>query len=227
MWKARSQFTPMVDAERLYTELAAAYVRGKLPEAAPGLKDEEVLEVGRAAGLKLYRFKRTMELPRVRAVLGVLRGIAPRNLLDIGSGRGVFLWPLLDAFPELPVTAVEPDAQRRAHLEAVRLGGIHRLSVLAANALQLDCADSAFDVVTVLEVLEHQAHPMSLAQEAIRVARSFVVVSVPSTPDNNPEHVQLFTGATLRQLLREAGAENVRVDYVLNHIIAVARVDRR
>jgi 2-polyprenyl-3-methyl-5-hydroxy-6-metoxy-1,4-benzoquinol methylase len=217
----------MVDAKRLYTELAAAYVRGELPEAAPGLKDEELLRLGWAAGLKLHRFKRTFQLPRVRAVLGVVRGIVPRTLLDVGSGRGVFLWPLLDAFPELQVTAVEPDAQRRAHLEAVRRGGIDRLSVLAANAQQLACADGAFDVVTVLEVLEHQVHPMPLAREAMRVAKRFVIVSVPSAPDNNPEHVQLFTNATLSQLLRAAGAANVRVDYVLNHIIAVARVDRR
>lgn len=217
----------MVDAERLYTELAVAYVRGELPEAAPDLKDEELLELGRAAGLKLHRFKRTIELPRVRAVLGILRGIVPQTLLDIGSGRGVFLWPLLNEFPELPVTAVEPDARRRAHLEAVRRGGIDRLSVLAADAQQLACADGAFDVVTILEVLEHQVYPMPLAREAIRVARRFVVISVPSTPDDNPEHVQLFTGATLPQLLREAGAANVRVDYVLNHIIAVARVARR
>jgi ubiquinone/menaquinone biosynthesis C-methylase UbiE len=217
----------MVDAERLYAQLAAAYVRGELPEAAPDLKVEELLALGRTIGLKLHRFKRTNDLPRVRAVLGVLRGITPRTLLDIGSGRGVFLWPLLDAFPELPVTAVEPNAQRRTHLEAVRRGGIDRLNVLAANAQQLECADSAFDVVTVLEVLEHQTHPMLLAREVIRVAERFVVVSVPSTPDDNPEHVRLFTGATLSQLLREAGAANVRVEYVLNHIIAVARVDRR
>src|SRR5262249_34143640 len=51
--------------------------------------------------------------------------------------------------------------------------------------------------------------------EAIRVARRFVIVSVPSTPDNNPEHVQLFTGATLARVLREAGAANVRVEYVV------------
>ena len=114
----------MVYAERLYIELAAAYVRGKLPEAASDLNDQELLELGWAAGLNLHRFKRTIELPRVRAVLGVLHGIAPCTLLDIGSGRGVFLWPLLDTFPELLVTAVELDAQRRAHLEAVQRGGI-------------------------------------------------------------------------------------------------------
>src|SRR5262249_27765160 len=161
--------------------------------AASDLNAEELLELGRNAGLKLHRFKRTIELPRVRAVLGVLRGIAPCTLLDIGSGRGVFLWPLLDAFPELPVIAVEPDAQHRANLEAVQRGGIERLRILATNAQDLACADGAFDVVTVLEVLEHQINPMQLAREAVRVARRFVVVSVPSTPDENPEHVQLFT----------------------------------
>ena len=47
-------------------------------------------------------------------VLGTLRGIAPTHLLDIGTGRGVFLWPLLDAFPSLMVTAVERDDVRRS-----------------------------------------------------------------------------------------------------------------
>jgi 2-polyprenyl-3-methyl-5-hydroxy-6-metoxy-1,4-benzoquinol methylase len=216
----------MHDDDCLYDDLAAAYVRGKLPEIAHDLKREELLALGRRVGLKLRRFKRN-ELPRVRAVLGILRGIAPRTLLDIGSGRGAFLWPLLDAFPELPLTAVEPDAQRRDHIDAVRRGGIDRLNVLAGNAQELAYADGVFDVVTVLEVLEHQIQPLSLAQMAMRVAKRFVVVSVPSTPDENPEHVQLFTNATLPKLLREAGAANVSMDYVLNHIIAIARVDRQ
>lgn len=212
--------------ERLYTELAAAYVRGSLPDGGAGAEGEALLARGRAAGLKLHRFKRTMELPRVRAVLGALRGIAPSSLLDIGTGRGVFLWPLLDAFPELSVTAVEPDPRRAGHLEAVRRGGIERLSVVTREATGLPFADGAFDVVTALEVLEHQADPAPLAREAVRLAARFVLASVPSKPDDNPEHVQLFTGNTLTRLLQDAGAAAVRTEHVLNHIIAVARVDR-
>ncbi|MCK4868970.1 MAG: hypothetical protein KAT39_13035, partial [Alphaproteobacteria bacterium] len=80
-----------------YTELAAAYARGMLPDEDG---DEAALvEAGRAAGLKMHRFKRSAELPRVRAVIGMLHGLAPESLLDVGSGRGVFLWPLLDSFP--------------------------------------------------------------------------------------------------------------------------------
>jgi len=208
----------------LYDELAAAYVRGSVPDQARGKGNAELLTLGRSVGLKLHRFKRTKELPRVRAVLGVLRGLAPKRLLDIGTGRGVFLWPLLDAFPALEVTAVERDEYRRAHLEAVRRGGIERLHVVGADACQLPFENGAFDVVTVLEVLEHQADPVLLAREVVRLASRFVVVSVPSKPDDNPEHLQLFTRATLEALFQHAGAAKVQVQYVLNHMIAVARV---
>ena len=210
--------------EGLYPELAEAYARGMLPAAADGASSADLLEQARAAGLKLHRFKRTMDLPRVRAVLGALRGLAPNSLIDFGSGRGVFLWPLLDAFPALPVTSVERDERRLGHLEAVRRGGIERLSVVRGDASRLAFADGRFDGATVLEVLEHQDDPLPLAREAVRLARRFIIASVPSKPDDNPEHVQLFTGETLKALLMDAGAVRVSIDYVLGHIIAVARV---
>ncbi len=219
--------TPMEADDRLYSKLASAYVRGCLPGLDPALDENGVLASGGAAGLKLHRFKRTAELPRVRAVLGVLRSLDPSTLLDIGSGRGVFLWPLLDAFPNLAVTAVEPDPRRATHIAAVRQGGLARLSLVAADASRLAFPDGAFDVVTALEVLEHQADPMPLARESVRIARRAVVASVASKPDDNPEHVQLFTRESLSRLLRDAGAAAVRIEYVLNHIIAVAQVDRK
>jgi hypothetical protein len=58
----------------------------------------------------------------------------------------------------------------------------------------------------------------------VRLARRFVIVSVPSKEDDNPEHLQLFNRASLDSLLRQAGAQSVKLEYVLNHLIAVARV---
>jgi hypothetical protein len=110
-----------MDTETLnfyFAPIAAAFVRGvvqpgqencSLFEADFAELNEadycQLINIGLASDLRLHRFKRTMGLPRVAKVLGILRGLVPENLLDIGSGRGAFLWPLLDAFPDLPVTA--------------------------------------------------------------------------------------------------------------------------
>jgi 16S rRNA G527 N7-methylase RsmG len=77
---------------------------------------------GLNAGLRLHKFEVNAVLPRVQRLLGILHGLAPENLLDIGSGRGTFLSPLLAAFPELRVTAVDSSERRSSDLAAVRRG---------------------------------------------------------------------------------------------------------
>ena len=226
----------MTGGPPLYTFLAAAYVRGKLPreEAASDLFAtpldvlseadlQSLIRLGRERGLRLHRFKRSMALPRVIRVLGVLRGLGPADLLDIGTGRGAFLWPLLDAFPSLPVTAVDRLEYRVADLQAVHDGGVSSLTAVKGDVSALAFEDGSFDVVTLLEVLEHVADPPRALAEVFRIARRFVVLSVPNKPDSNPEHVHLFSAATLERLLRPAGAARVSFDYVPGHIIAVAK----
>src|SRR5215217_1346639 len=127
--------------ERYFTRLAAAYVRGKLGRDAQGLSPEELITAGLAAGLRLHKFKRNAELPRVRKVIGMLRGLAPVSLLDVGSGRGTFLWPLLDAFPEMEVTAVDLNPVRVADIAAVGSGGVPNLRALRADAEGLELDD--------------------------------------------------------------------------------------
>ena len=206
-----------------YLELAAAFVRGKMADA-PDLPPVEIVQLGLQASLRLHKFKRTSELPRVRKVLGMLRGLAPSDLLDIGSGRGVFLWPLLDEFPWLSVTALDRNAQRAEDLHAVNRGGITRLTALVGDGCRLPLADKSVEVVTILEVLEHLPQPARAVAEAVRVARRGIIVSVPSKEDDNPEHVHLFTRHSLHALLRTAGARRVHFDGVLNHLLAVATV---
>jgi ubiquinone/menaquinone biosynthesis C-methylase UbiE len=212
-------------AGRYYLDLAAAFVRGKLPDAPDGTP-AELVRRGQSAGLRLHKFKRTGQLPRVRRVLALLRALAPADLLDVGSGRGVFLWPLLDAFPGLPVTAIDQLPHRVADIRAVAAGGRPNLTGALMDATQLDLPDGAADGVTILEVLEHLGQPGRAVAEAVRVARRFVVVSVPSKPDDNPGHIHLFDLESLQGLFADVGVRRVSIDYVHNHIVGLALVDR-
>jgi len=210
-------------ADRCYMDVACAFVRGKLPDT-DGLSASELIERGLESGLRLHKFKTNTELPRVKHVLGILRSLNPSTILDIGSGRGTFLWPLLAEFPEVEITSVDTRLQRVSDIDAVRKGGIETLSVARVDAGSLAFADRSFEVTTVLEVLEHVHGASQVAAEAVRATRRFVIASVPSREDENPEHIRLFDRATIEALFLGAGAARVSVDYVRGHIIALARI---
>lgn len=204
--------------ERYFHDLATAFVRGRVRDNLATIED------GLRAGLRLHKFKAGPPLPRVQKVLGILKSLAPVDLLDVGSGRGTFLWPLMAAFPDLPVTAIDFNEQRASDLGAVRRGGLTRLTAVRMDAQRLGFAPRAFDAVTLLEVLEHMPDPQAALTAAVQAARRCVILSVPSTPDDNPEHLHLFTPDQLLQMASEAGAARTTMEHVLNHRIAVLRV---
>ena len=233
----------MINADRYYLEFAAAFVRGKaiddhtisipddlrnalLSELEPP-QLETLFEIGQQAGLRLHKFKRTMGLPRITRVFGYLQAVTPRTLLDIGSGRGVFLWPLLDSFPDLRVTAVDRLEHRVADLQAVNAGGLEQLTVCCADATELPFDTNSVDTITMLEVLEHIPDPQQALNESLRVAQRFVIVSVPSKPDDNPDHIHLFDVPKLGHMMRNAGARSVSTEYVRGHIVVLAGAPKK
>ena len=223
----------------LYARYAAAYVRGlalrsqvDLPVSLSErpldeLSDEElgaILAAGQAAGVRLYRFKNTHDdLPRVKRVLGFLRSVQVGSLLDVGSGRGVFLWPCLNAFPWWRVTSVDLLPHRVEMINTVRDGGVANLSGVVGDICSLNLPES-YDVVTLLEVLEHMPEPSLAVEAAVRLAGKHVVVSVPSKPDNNPEHLHLLTKDRLTELFGRAGCTRLSFDGVPGHLIMIATV---
>lgn len=197
--------------------LATAYKRGFEKKYAGGDNPPE---------MKLHYFKAKEDLPRVQVVLGFLQGVVAGgqcgSLLDVGSGRGVFLFPLLREFPDLEVTSVDILEHRVELLDCVSRGGVGNLHPMLADICDGTLPDKSFDVVTMLEVLEHIPDTARAVGNAVRVARNYVIVSVPSKPDDNPEHIHLFSNDDLKNHFLNAGCSKVKFMSVTNHRVMIA-----
>ena len=229
-------------AERYILKPAAAWLRGHaLKTGTPKidtellemplevLTDDElssIVEIGERTGQKLYPFKTgKAELPRVRQVLGFLHGIEFETLLDVGSGRGVFLLPFMKEFSNVQVTSLDLLDKRVTFLNELAVGGYSQLTAYNKNICDQPFSENSFDVVTLLEVLEHIPEVDKAVAAAVKMARNYVVVSVPSKPDDNPEHIHLLTKDILTQLFAEAGCTKLHFSGVNGHLIMMATIE--
>lgn len=183
-------------------------------------------EVENPPEMKSHYFKAKEVLPRVQVVLGFLQGIVSagqcESLLDVGSGRGVFIFPLLRKFPGLLVTSVDILPHRVELLDCTRMGGVDNLHPMLADICDCSLPEKAFDVVTMLEVLEHIPDTEKAVRNAVRLARNYIIVSVPSKPDDNPEHIHLFSNDDLKNHFLNAGCSKVKFISVTNHRVMIA-----
>lgn len=233
-----------INAERYNLKPAAAWLRGHaLRTGAPDidsellemplevLMDEElssIVEIGEKTGQKLYPFKTgKAELPRVRRVLSFLHGIEFETLLDVGSGRGVFLLPFLEEFPQVQVTSLDLLDKRVTFLNELAAGGYSQLKAYSKNICDQPFAADSFDVVTLLEVLEHIPEVEKAVAAAVKMAKQYVVVTVPSKPDDNPEHIHLLTTDILTRLFTDAGCTKLHFSGVNGHLFLVAAKGER
>ncbi len=228
--------------ERYYNNFAVATVRGHLKRTGnttllcddlmnrdiallTAEETESILSVAENIGIKLYRFKRSdRTLPRVHKVLGFLKGISFENLLDVGSGRGVFLLPFMEEFPYINVTSVDILDKRIEMLSDLSCGGIDNLTVKKASICDCPFPEKSFDVVTLLEVLEHIPDVESAIRSAVSIAKNYIIVTVPSKEDSNPEHIHLLTKEKLTEYFTACGVSKLSFDGVPGHLFMIARI---
>ena len=233
----------VIYAERYNMKPAAAWIRGHamktgVPALEPELlemplevlTDEElsaIVESGEASGLKLYPFKTgKAELPRVRLALGFLHSIEFESLLDVGSGRGVFLLPFMEEYPGVQVTSLDLLDKRVTFLNELAAGGYSQLTAYNQNICDQPFPENSFDVVTLLEVLEHIPEVGKAVAAAVKIARKYIVVSVPSKEDDNPEHIHLLTKDILTKLFADAGCTKLHFGGVNGHLIMMATIEK-
>lgn len=183
----------------------------------------EIVDAGVKSEQKLYPFKSgKAELPRVRRVMSFLHGVEFETLLDVGSGRGVFLLPFMAEFPEIKISSLDLLEKRVTFLNELVAGGYSQLTAMQKNLCDQPFPEDSFDVVTLLEVLEHIPEVDKAIAAAVKMAKQYVVVTVPSKPDDNPEHIHLLTKDILADLFHRAGCDKLHFGGVEGHLFLVA-----
>jgi SAM-dependent methyltransferase len=105
---------------------------------------------------------------------------APQSVLDVGCGEGVLTSEWADRLGEGRVVGIDlADPKLEAEWEARRRPN---LEFRAEEATSLSFADDEFDLAAAIEVLEHVPEPEATLAEMARVARRWLLVSVPREP---------------------------------------------
>lgn len=137
----------------------------------------------------------------------------PKSVLDAGCGEGFSLSHIARLHPELRLTGVDLSEGAIAYAEKhfgdaaqFRKGSIYKLPF----------SDNSFDTVLCSEVLEHLDDPDKAVAQLKRVARNYVVITVPREPyfqwlnnvgqwlklSPDPGHVNFWTKDSFQTFIR-------------------------
>jgi 2-polyprenyl-3-methyl-5-hydroxy-6-metoxy-1,4-benzoquinol methylase len=150
---------------------------------------------------------------------------APDSILDVGCGEGVLTAQWADRLGERRIVGIDlEDPKLKAEWEQRRRAN---LEYRVEDATHLSFADGEFDMATAIEVLEHVPDPERTVSEMARVAKRWVLVSVPREPlwrglnmargaylkdlGNTPGHVNHWSKRSFVSMLSRHGTvEEVR-----------------
>jgi 2-polyprenyl-3-methyl-5-hydroxy-6-metoxy-1,4-benzoquinol methylase len=150
---------------------------------------------------------------------------APDSILDVGCGEGVLTAQWADKLGDRRIVGIDlDDPKLKAEWEQRRRSN---LEYRVEDATHLSFADGEFDLATAIEVLEHVPDPERTVSEMARVAKRWVLVSVPREPlwrglnmargaylkdlGNTPGHVNHWSKRSFVSMLSRHGTvEEVR-----------------
>ena len=150
---------------------------------------------------------------------------APDSILDVGCGEGVLTAQWADRLGERRIVGIDlDDPKLNAEWEQRRRAN---LEYRVEDATNLSFADGEFDMATAIEVLEHVPDPERTVSEMARVAKRWLLVSVPREPlwrglnmargaylkdlGNTPGHVNHWSKRSFVSMLSRHGTvEEVR-----------------
>lgn len=136
------------------------------------------------------------------------------RLLEIGSGKGIFLSTFLNKFADWEVSVVEPSAKAKRFLRTKLPNVLVHDSYEAA----VEKESGTFDLVVAIGVLEHVPEPVSFLEQITSrlTPNGYAFIGVPNF-SHNPcdlvtfDHLSRFTEVSLANALQRAGLHVIRV----------------
>jgi len=149
----------------------------------------------------------------------LLERAAPDSVLDVGCGEGILTLRWAQRLAPRRVTGLDlPDPELEVQWQA---RARENLEFRTGQAEELPFADGEYDLVCAIETIEHVLDPRAAVAEMARVARSYLLVSVPREPlwrvlnvargaylrdlGNTPGHVNHFSSRSFARLLARHG----------------------
>ncbi|MEK7636785.1 MAG: class I SAM-dependent methyltransferase [Patescibacteria group bacterium] len=137
--------------------------------------------------------------------VSLLQNLNPQSVLEVGCGEGYLLTAIALAVPSAALLGLDVND------EALRVGRRlwPSLKMEHGDIYRLPQSDRSWDVVIASEVLEHLERPSEALRELKRVAKRYLLLSVPFEPwfrignlgrgkhlsrlGNHPEHVNQWS----------------------------------
>lgn len=178
-----------------------------------------------------------VESPRYPDIAGVIAGLAPKRLLDVGCGSGYLASLVRAERPEIHMDGADISdvALKRAEKYFERVWQVN------LDEAQLPAESVSYDTAVCTEVLEHLYDPAHALAEIHRclVPGGKLVVTVPNmlfwryrlellgggVPDaiSDPRHLHVFTPELLGSLLSKSGFQ---VERILGHGVRFRKLAR-
>jgi SAM-dependent methyltransferase len=144
---------------------------------------------------------------------------APESVLDVGCGEGVLTLEWAERLGDARIVGIDlDDPKLRAEWEG---RSRPNLDFRVEEATSLSFADDEFDMASAIEVLEHVPEPEATVAEMARVAKRWLLVSVPREPlwrglnvargaywrsaGNTPGHLNHWSKRSFTELLGRYG----------------------
>jgi SAM-dependent methyltransferase len=167
------------------------------------------------------RQKHESKNPVQRALIGhfhaqlarSLEALAPSEVLEVGCGEGFVFRALREHGVSCPLTGIDLSEDAIAHARQL----VPSATFAVEDALELARAGRTYDVVLMLEVLEHIPEPERMLPVLARIARRALIVSVPWEPffrglnlmrgkhvaalGNDPEHLNHWSRRSFRRFM--------------------------